>query len=158
MKKLWAAILAMIATLALAGCTTEMTSGTGSSSSRSSQGDGLRIVAATELKDLQQLIDEASNDLGFPIELEFPGGTLENSQALKRGEFDGAVDATWFATNRYVNLIGAVDKLADETKIATSPVAFGVWEETAKRLGWDTQQPTWTEFAKAAEAGSSPSA
>ncbi|MCP1388538.1 substrate-binding domain-containing protein [Corynebacterium sp. TA-R-1] len=153
MKKLWAAVMAMLATLALAGCSTQ-TIGSGSVSSQSKgSGADLRIVAATELKDLQGLIAQASEDLGFGIELEFPAGTLENSQALKRGEFDGEVDATWFATNRYVNLIGASAKLADETKIATSPVAFGVWDEAARRLGWDTQQPTWTDFAKAAEAG-----
>ncbi|OEY25469.1 magnesium chelatase [Corynebacterium sp. BCW_4722] len=156
MKKLLALLLALWTTISIAGCSTEMTSsGSGGSGSGASgaSGDGLTIVAATELKDLQPLVDQAAAELGFPIQLQFPGGTLENSQALSRGQFDGEVDATWFATNRYVNLIGASEKLADETKIATSPVAFGVWEEAARRLGWDTQQPTWSQFAAAAEAG-----
>ena len=150
MKKLWALITALLATVSLAACTTETTSSSSGSSDRDS---GLTIVAATELKDIQELVQQAAKELGFPIYMQFPGGTLDNSQSLARGDFDGQVDATWFATNRYVNLIGASSKLADETKIATSPVAFGVWNEAAKRLGWDTKQPTWADFAAAAESG-----
>lgn len=139
----------LLSVLLVAGCSAPLDSGSGKPGEKAD----LTIVAATELKDLKDLVDKASRELGFSIELQFPGGTLDNSQDLSRGRFDGQVDATWFATNRYVNLIGASDKLADETKIATSPVAFGVWEESAKRLGWDAKQPTWAEFAKAAEAG-----
>lgn len=153
MRKLLALFVALWTALAMAGCSTEMSSSGSGGAGSAAVKDGLTIVAATELKDLQPLVDQASGELGFPIELQFPAGTLENSQALSRGQFDGQVDATWFATNRYVNLIGASEKLADETKIATSPVAFGVWEEAAQRLGWDTKQPTWSQFAEAAEAG-----
>lgn len=154
MKRLFAALAALL-TLALASCVSlgsDDKDATGSTAAPGEQAD-LTIVAATELKDLEGLVERAAQDLGFSIDMQFPGGTLDNSQALKRGEFDGEVDATWFATNRYVNLIGATDKLDGETKIATSPVAFGVWEESAKRLGWDSKQPTWAEFAQAAEAG-----
>lgn len=153
MKRLFAYVMSIVAVIALSGCTTTMQSSGSGSASGTDSGADLTIVAATELKDLQPLIDQASRELGFGIEMQFPGGTLDNSQALARGEFDGEVDATWFATNRYVNLIGAGTKLADETKIATSPVAFGVWDETASRLGWDAKQPTWAEFAVAAGAG-----
>ena len=155
MKRLLAAIAALMSLMlascvSLGGDTSDSGSGPGSGSGTPAD---LTIVAATELKDLQGLVDQAAKDLGFSIDMQFPGGTLDNSQTLKRGDFDGEVDATWFATNRYVNLIGATDKLDGETKIATSPVAFGVWEDSAKRLGWDTKQPTWAEFAQAAEAG-----
>lgn len=153
MKKFLAFLVALLTAASLSACSVETESfGSGETAGRE-PGEALTIVAATELKDLTELVARASDELGFDIELEFPGGTLDNSQALNRGQFDGDVDATWFATNRYVNLIGASDKLADETKIASSPVAFGVWEEAAKRLGWDTAQPTWADFAAAAEAG-----
>lgn len=69
------------------------------------------IAAATELEDLAPVLEDAEADLGFDIEMHYPGGTLENSQALKAGKMDGQYDATWFATNRYVELIGAGDKL-----------------------------------------------
>lgn len=154
MKRLLSLITALLATITLAGCSSNMVSSPGSSGSSNASGEAdLTIVAATELKDLTDLVHQASEELGFSIELQFPAGTLENSQSLARGMLDGKVDATWFATNRYVNLIGAADKLADETKLATSPVAFGVWQESARRLGWDAKQPTWAEFAQAAEAG-----
>ena len=155
MKRFWLAFITFVSVIALAACGTDSgeTGGVDSAPKRSHGAADLTIVAATELKDLEGLVQEAADDLGFSIELLFPGGTLDNSQALKRGDFDGNVDATWFATNRYVNLIGASNKLADETKTATSPVAFGVWDEAAARLGWDTQQPTWAEFAQAAEQG-----
>ncbi|MGV0393944.1 VWA domain-containing protein [Corynebacterium riegelii] len=155
MKRFWLAFITFISAIALAACGTDSgeTGGVDSAPKRNQGAADLTIVAATELKDLEGLVQQAADDLGFSIELLFPGGTLDNSQALKRGDFDSNVDATWFATNRYVNLIGASNKLADETKTATSPVAFGVWDEAAARLGWDTQQPTWAEFAQAAEQG-----
>ncbi|WP_018296316.1 vWA domain-containing protein [Corynebacterium lubricantis] len=151
MKRIQALLVAILASVGLVACGSSPS--VGSLFGSNFNDEPLTIVAATELQDLEPLVQSASDDLGFPIELQFPSGTLENSQNLLAGEFDGQVDATWFATNRYVDLIGASSKLADETKIATSPVAFGVWEESAQRLGWDTHQPTWAEFAQAAEAG-----
>ncbi|WIM68773.1 VWA domain-containing protein [Corynebacterium breve] len=151
MKKLWVSLIALLSAIALVGCESDVVSNPFGGSEFDDQ--PLTIVAATELKDLEPLVQQASDDLGFPIKLEFPAGTLVNSQSLKAGDFDGQVDATWFATNRYVDLIGASGKLADETKIATSPVAFGVWEDSAKRLGWDSKQPTWREFSDAANRG-----
>ena len=117
MKRLLAAIAALMS-LMLASCVS-LGGDTSSSGSGSGAGSGsgsgapadLTIVAATELKDLQWLVDQAAKELGFSIDMQFPGGTLDNSQALKHGDFDGEVYATWFATNRYVNLIGAADKL-----------------------------------------------
>ena len=158
MKRIWTLIVALFGVLALAGCGAGDNAGSGAASpttstGRSGDGADLTIVAATELRDMEGMVHRAAQELGFSIDLLFPGGTLDNSQSLKRGDFDGVVDATWFATNRYVNLIGASDKLADETKLATSPVAFGVWEQEAARLGWDTHQPTWAEFAQAAQEG-----
>ena len=108
MKRLYAAIAALMS-LMLASCIS-LDGDTSGSGSGAGSGSGtpadLTIVAATELKDLQGLVDQAAKDLGFSIDMQFPGGTLDNSQTLKRGDFDGEVDATWFATNRYVNLIG----------------------------------------------------
>lgn len=113
----------------------------------------LKIAAATELEPLAPLIEQASDDLGFDIELSFPDGTLANSHELADGGFDGVYDATWFATNRYVELLGASGKIDGSTSIATSPVAFGVRTEKARELGWDQAQPTWAEIVDAAASG-----
>lgn len=126
----------------LAGCSTVSDSIDSLGGGLGGSSETLKIVAATELEDLQPAIEQASDDLGFDIELSFPGGTLSNSQALMDGAFDQDYDATWFATNRYVDLIGASNKLGETTKIATSPVAFGVKTSMAQELGWDQRQPT----------------
>ncbi|MDU0478546.1 VWA domain-containing protein [Staphylococcus chromogenes] len=111
--------------------------------------DTLKIVAATELKDMQPLIKEAERELGFKVQMAYPDGTIANSVTLKQGGFDRKYDSTWFATNKYVDIYGAGEKLRSSTSIATSPVAFGVRKEKARELGWDKKQPTWVDIAQA---------
>lgn len=113
----------------------------------SSSAEPLVIAAATELEDLEPAIAAASADLGFDIHMEFPDGTLANTQELAQGNFDGRYDATWFATNRYVTIEKAGDKLADETSIARSPVALGVTTAVAQDKGWIDSAPSWQEIA-----------
>lgn len=69
----------------LAGCFSSSLSGfRGSGSS-----EPLKIVAATELEDLQPSLEQAFGDVRFPIELSSAAGVpLATSQALKSGEFD----------------------------------------------------------------------
>lgn len=117
------------------------------------KGSTMRIAGATELKELKPLMEKASDDLGFTISLELLDGTVKNSHALIDGNFDEHFDATWFATNRYVDLLGGTDKLGEAKKVATSPVAFGIHSAKARELGWDTKQPTWAEIAEAASSG-----
>lgn len=113
--------------------------------------DGLTIVAATELKDMEPLIEQASKELGFGIKLDYPDGTIANSQSLKAGEFDKKYDATWFATNKYVDLYEAGDKLGASRSVATSPIALGVNADKARELGWHQKQPTWADITKAVQ-------
>ncbi|MGI0540939.1 VWA domain-containing protein [Corynebacterium aquatimens] len=142
------AVLALLVAVALGAALVSCSSDT----KPSAKGGSLDIIAATELRDLEPLMEEASSDLGFDITMSFPGGTIENSRRLADGGIEG-VDATWFATNRYVDLFSASDKLSSSTEIAKSPVAFGVWSDKARELGWDKKQPTWDEFAQAAKDG-----
>lgn len=145
------AVAALILPVLLVACGSD--SPTSATGDRELDSRPLRIVAATELADLQPAIDQAAEELGFPIDLTFPAGTLDNSQTLLNSGFDNDYDATWFATNRYVEIIGAAPKLADSTKIGMSPVAFGITTGKAQELGWDTRQPTWAEIAQAAADG-----
>ncbi|AKK03039.1 substrate-binding domain-containing protein [Corynebacterium epidermidicanis] len=98
---------------------------------------------------MEPIISAASKDLGFPIEMTHPDGTIANSVRLRDGEFDGQYDATWFATNKYVELYDAGDKLKNPTSIATSPIAFGLRKAKACELGWENKQPTWAEISQA---------
>lgn len=155
-KKLLSLAALLLSSLLIAGCaegSDTATHAAPSATGEQSSTDGLRIVAATELGDLEPTVAQAAEELGFPIELEFPGGTVENSQKLNNGDFDADYDATWFASNRYVDLIGAAHKLGESTKIATSPVALGVDSARAAHLGWLSRQPTWAEIGSAAASG-----
>lgn len=94
MKRVWLALIAILASIGLVACAGE-TPGSGIfSGGKNFDDEPLTIVAATELQDLEPLVNQASEELGFPIVLRFPAGTLENSQLLKRGGYDGTVDAT----------------------------------------------------------------
>ena len=153
-RRTFSALVALILSLGLVSCGDSVSLPVVDSAPRTDfDGTPLRIVAATELEDLQPVIDDAADDLGFPIELSFPAGTLDNSQSLLDGVFDQRYDATWFATNRYVDILGASSKLADSTPTGHSPVAFGITGAKAAELGWDVRQPTWAEIAEAAADG-----
>lgn len=152
-RKLSTLVALLFSTVLITACGSTPNNTTADTGPAADDGEVLRIVAATELEDLLPAVRQASRDLGFPIELEFPGGTLENSEKLKQGDFDEDFDATWFATNRYVDLIGASAKLGETTKIATSPVTLGVDPGQAVHLGWHERQPTWAEIGSAAASG-----
>lgn len=145
MRRLIALFTALVLAVTVSACTT-LTNLTGSGG-----GKDLHIVAATELKDIEPLIQQAGKELGTNIEVTYLGGTLENSQGLKDGGYDGQYDATWFATNRYADLIGATDALGEQYPLASSPIALGVRSEIARQHGWDTAQPTWEDLAQAAK-------
>lgn len=159
-RSAFAAVVAALTALFLVACSGDDGGGAGSGGAgadfepdSSLAGGTIHIAAATELADLEPVMERASEDLGFDVVMDFPGGTLDNSERLGAGEFDGRYDATWFATNRYAELIGADDKLVGAEKVATSPVAFGVRSAKARELGWDSTAPTWAEIAEATSKG-----
>lgn len=152
-QRLRNALLALVSVLGIFTITA-CSGGTGIAGMSFGKSDGtLRIAGATELKPLEPLMEQASRDLGFDIQLELLDGTVRNSHALMAGDFDGEYDATWFATNRYIDLMGGTDKLGEANKVATSPVAFGIHKAKAAELGWDTTPPTWSDIAEAASSG-----
>ncbi|MCG7259622.1 MULTISPECIES: hypothetical protein [unclassified Corynebacterium] len=61
----------------------------------------LKIVAATELTDMEPFVHQASSDLGFDIEMEYDSGTLVNTRNLNDGAYRDKYDATWFATTAF---------------------------------------------------------
>lgn len=116
--------------------------------------DAFRILASDDLEPLQPVIDDASEELGFEIEMAFPGGTIDCSGALASpGAMDTKFNATWFDTNRYAHLRYTMDTPMAGTSIASSPVVLGVRTEKARELGWTESPPTWAEIAEAAGAG-----
>jgi len=111
----------------------------------------LRILAGSELADMQPILDDAAKATGVKVKFTFTG-TLEGAEALANGGTDGKYDAVWFSSNRYPQGIPeAAKRLGNQVKIMSSPVVLGLSAPVARRLGWDTKPVGWAGIA--AEAG-----
>jgi Ca-activated chloride channel family protein len=112
----------------------------------------LRVLAGSELLDLESVLAEAGAATGVRIELD-PVGTLDGAEAVASGTAEAAHDAIWFSSNRYLALQPAVQaRLGTATDIMSSPVVLGLRRSVAERLGWVGRPVTWAEIAAAAGA------
>ena len=113
----------------------------------------LRVLAGSELADMQPVLDEARTATGVGVEFDYVG-TLEGAERVAAGNAVNSYDATWFSSDRYLSLIpGGNEKIAASQRIMSSPVVLGLLPASATRLGWDTAPPTWATIAKAASDG-----
>jgi Ca-activated chloride channel family protein len=111
----------------------------------------LRILAGSELADLQPVLDEAEKATGVKVKFTFTG-TLEGAEALANGSVDGKYDAVWFSSNRYpAGIPEAAKRLGNQVKIMSSPVVLGLASSVVQRLGWAGKPVSWGEIA--AQAG-----
>jgi Ca-activated chloride channel family protein len=142
-NKMWAALTALLL-LTTVGCTPG--------------GDGpasgvLRVLAGSELADLEPILDQAKKDIGVTVELDYVG-TLDGVQQVIDGNADGRYEAIWFSSNRYLALHPeARSKIGDSVETMASPVVLGLRASVATRLGWDRARPTWAQIATAAGDG-----
>lgn len=114
-------------------------------------GTTLRVLAGSEVQDMQPILDDAEEELGITVELTY-AGTLDGTEAVMAGEAD--CDATWFPSNAYMSLFDEKSALvSQETSIMRTPVVLGVRAERAAELGWDDKSPTWAEVVDAAASG-----
>ncbi|GAA4252314.1 VWA domain-containing protein [Dactylosporangium darangshiense] len=110
----------------------------------------LRVLASSELSDLQPVLADVRKATGVEVRLT-PTGTLDGVENVVSGNAAKSYDAIWFASNRYLQLHpGAGDKIGTATKVATSPVVLGLRKSVAEQLGWNAHRPTWSEIAVAA--------
>jgi Ca-activated chloride channel family protein len=111
----------------------------------------LRILAGSELADMQPVLDEAARATGVTVKFTFTG-TLEGAEALADGSVDGKYDAVWFSSNRYpAGIPEAAKRLGNQVKIMSSPVVLGLASSVVRRLGWAGKPVSWGEIA--AQAG-----
>lgn len=114
-------------------------------------GTTLRVLAGSEVQDMLPILEDAEEELGISVELEYMG-TLDGTEAVMAGE--GDYDATWFPSNAYMSLFDQKAALvSQETSIMRTPVVLGVRAERAAELGWDDKSPTWAEVVDAAASG-----
>jgi Ca-activated chloride channel family protein len=138
------ALLACLIVSSLAGCGTD---------TESDGPDVLRVLAGSEIKDLEPLLRRAEQEAGVKVRLTYTG-TLDGAEQVASGRTDGRQDAIWFSSNRYLSLIdGAQARLSTQTKIMVSPVVLGLKPAKANELGWTGKPVSWTDIAKAAKDG-----
>ncbi|TWF76599.1 Ca-activated chloride channel family protein [Pseudonocardia hierapolitana] len=112
----------------------------------------LRVLAGSELLDLEPVLAEAGAATGVRIELD-PVGTLDGAEAVASGTAEAGHDAIWFSSNRYLALQPAAQaRLGTATDIMSSPVVLGLRRSVAERLGWVGRPVTWAEISAAAGA------
>ncbi|MGI5489011.1 VWA domain-containing protein [Microtetraspora malaysiensis] len=115
--------------------------------------DTLRILAGSEIKDLEPLLRRAAAEIGVRVKPAYTG-TLDGAEQVASGRADGAADAIWFSSNRYLSLIdGALARLSTQTKVMVSPVVLGLKPAKAAELGWDKEAVSCADIAEAAKAG-----
>jgi Ca-activated chloride channel homolog len=151
-----AAAAAAVLTL-VAGCSGGGGDSDGGSGSRLAVGTAdasvtLRVLAGSELLDLEPVLAEAATATDVRIELE-PIGTLDGAESVASGAAEADHDAIWFSSNRYLALQPeAQSRLGTATDIMSSPVVLGLRRSVAERLGWVGRPVTWAEIAAAAGA------
>ncbi|MEV7598677.1 extracellular solute-binding protein [Kitasatospora sp. NPDC089797] len=114
----------------------------------------LRVLAGSELQDLQPVLDDARKATGVTVQLAFTG-TLDGADTVSKGQADGKYDAVWFPSDQYLRLDPAgKSKVLSETPVMVSPVAVGVRTSVLDSLGWgDGSKVTWAQIGDAAAAG-----
>lgn len=113
----------------------------------------LRLLAGSELADMQPILDEAAKSTGVTVEMDFTG-SLEGAETVATGRADGRYDAIWFSSNRYLETIPeGKRRLSTATRVMTSPVLLGLRTSTARRLGWTGRPVRWAEIVSSAAAG-----
>ncbi len=111
----------------------------------------LRVLASSELSDMEPILERVGESTGITVELELTG-TLDAVDLLEAGTDE--YDAVWLASNDSLRLRpGAAKQVVSETPVMTSPVAIGVKDATAKRLGWHPGQVTWSQVERAVADG-----
>ncbi|QDQ27128.1 VWA domain-containing protein [Chitinimonas arctica] len=109
-----------------------------------------RILAGSELKDMEPLLKEFGQANQVNIKLEY-SGTLDAVDTLQGGTNH---DAAWVSHGKYLQLVPAVkQQIVQSEKTMYSRVVLGLKPEAATRLGWSSGQVGWREVIAASEAG-----
>ena len=114
-----------------------------------------KVLATSDLRDAQPLEAMVAQATGVRLKFTF-GGTMESTEAVLTGRTDA--HAAWFANAKYLlSDPQGQSRVKLQEKIMLSPIAVGVNESAARKLGWD--QPavaatvTWGVLTQAARDG-----
>ncbi len=151
---LLAATAALAALLPLAACTPDPAGPAPESTDDGRPRSGtVRVLASSELADMEPLLEEARKATGITVRPTWTG-TLDAVERLASGKADRAFDAVWLSSNDYLRLNPeAARRVTSETPLMTSPVALGVRPATVRRLGWDPERVSWAQVHRAVADG-----
>jgi Ca-activated chloride channel family protein len=116
----------------------------------------LRVLASSELADMQPVLDDLKAQTGIELDLDLRG-TVDATNALTPGDYHH--DLAWLATDKYFQLKLRASKFTGaaplSTAIMASPVVVGVKPAVAKALrdASPDHQISWADLADAAGAG-----
>ncbi|MDT9688501.1 VWA domain-containing protein [Streptomyces sp. P9(2023)] len=146
--------VALLAALTLAACT-DGGGESGSSGGGTGGGDDagspytLRVLASSELSDMEPVLEEARKTTGVTVEPTYVG-TLDAVDQIASGAAEKSYDAVWLSSNDYLRLRpDTAKKITGETPVMTSPVALGLRPDAVRKLGWDPAKVTWSQIHKA---------
>jgi Ca-activated chloride channel homolog len=146
----WIGLVSVLLLAACGGGTDHApTSGAATNTSPAPTSTGeLRILAGSELKELEPDILRAAHAAGVSESLSY-AGTLEMVDRVNAGE---SWDAILPPNGAYPSLALTRKAVAME-KLFYSRVAFGVKESKARALGWDQKNPDWSDITQAVRDG-----
>lgn len=112
----------------------------------------LKVIAGSELKDIEPMLETIKNKTGVQLQMEYIG-TLDGAEKITTGQ--ESYDMAWFSHAKYLSLLQADKKLIQaQEKIGISPVIPAVKESLAKKWGWlNNPVVTWTQIAEKVKAG-----
>ncbi|MEU0923966.1 vWA domain-containing protein [Streptomyces malaysiensis] len=116
----------------------------------------LRVLASSELRDMEPLLDDLRRDTGVELDMEYKA-TVDAGDGLTPGNYRH--DLAWLSSDRYFQLRLKESKSTAKPLATTtmlSPVVVGVKPDTAKALRTRAKggQVSWADIADAAAAGS----
>lgn len=114
----------------------------------------LKVIAGSEVKDMQPILDDLAAATGVVLDIEYRG-TLDGTKAVVDAGADAPWDLAWFPSARYLALLpGGEAAVAASNPIMRSPVVLGVKAPVADRLGWaESAPPSWQDIVDAVERG-----
>ncbi|MDR0490673.1 MAG: substrate-binding domain-containing protein, partial [Oscillospiraceae bacterium] len=138
MKKIFAAILAVIfSLLVLGGC-----SGVG--------GQSLRILSGSENRELEPVLAEFTKRTGVKVEMSYKG-SIDIMNELRSGVSD--YDAVWPANSIWIAMGDDNKVVKHEKSIMSSPIVFGLRKSLAQSLGFVGRQISVKDILTATENG-----
>ncbi len=113
----------------------------------------MTVLAGSELKDLQPMMDDIEDATGIRLNFKYIG-TLDGAERLASGE---DYDLAWFSHGKYITLIQnktGANRIVTQEKIMLSPVVLGVKKSVADQWNWTGNRDlTWGDIAEKSGSG-----